>query len=383
LARSKGKTPYIYIDSLPALNEALARLRDAPVLAVDTESDSLYAYFEKVCLIQFSVPGVDYLIDPLAVDATNLGEFFAEARYEKVFHAAEYDIICLKRDYGFTFVNLFDTMLAARVLGWKCYGLGPILQDRFEVHLNKRMQRYNWGTRPLSEEALDYARLDTHFLLPLREVQLAELQVQNRLIEARQAFQRQARAEPTPRVFNPDDFWRIRGARELLPFEQAVLRQLYILRDRHARRLNRPPFKVISDATLIRLAQECPAERRSLGRVKGLSHYMRQHAGDELLEAIGTGLKAPYPVYPRNQRNHRDEATLARYEALRSWRKKMAAARGVELDVILSNSTLMALAKQYPRTAEAMAQVEALDEWQRGMYGEELLRVLNNRSAPD
>jgi ribonuclease D len=380
LPYSKTETPYVWIDTPLALNEMLVSLRDSPTLAVDTESDSLYVYFEKVCLIQFSIPGVDYLVDPLAVDVTPIGEIFADASCEKIFHAAEYDILCLKRDYGFTFVNLFDTMIAARVLGWKRYGLGAILRDRFNVRPDKRMQRYNWGIRPLPEEALNYARLDTHFLLPLRELQVAELQVRNRLIEAQQAFQRQTRVEPTPKVFNPNDFWRIRGARDLLPIEQAVLRQLYIFRDEHARKLNRPPFKVVNDATLVRLAQSRPTDLRSLGRIKGLSYRMRHHAGNSLLEAIAKGLKASPPSYPRNHRNHHPgEETLARYEALRAWRKDVAKARRVEPDVILPNSTLMALAKHAPRTAKALAEVEGLDDWQRQTYGKDLLHVLQDQ----
>jgi len=306
-----------------------------------------------------------------------LGELFADPACEKVFHAAQYDIVCLKRDYGFTFLNLFDTMIAARVLGWKRYGLGSILEDQFGVRLDKRMQRYNWGTRPLSREALHYARLDTHYLLPLREMQLAELQARNRVVEARQAFQRQTHIEPTPKVFDPGEFWRISGARDLLPVEQAVLRQLYIFRDEYARKLDRPPFKVINDATLVRLAQVRPTDWRSLAQVKGLSHPMRHQAGERLLRVIAEGLKSPVPSYPRNQHHRPDDETLARYEALRAWRKRTAEARSVEPDVILPNSTLMLLARHAPRTAKALAEVKALDEWQRRAYGDDLLRVLN------
>lgn len=359
----------------------LASLRDSPVIAVDTESDSLYVYFEKVCLLQFSVSGVDYLVDPLAVDVTTLGDLFADERYAKVFHAAEYDILCLKRDYGFAFANLFDTMIAARVLGWKRYGLGPILADRFNVRLNKRMQRYNWGIRPLPNEALNYARLDTHFLLSLREMQLTELQAKKRLVEARRAFQRQTQVEPTPKVFSPDDFWRIRGARDLLPIEQAILRQLYMFRDCRARRLNRPPFKVINDATLIRLAQIRPADRRSLAQVKGLSYRMSHHEGGGLLKAIAKGLESPPPTYPRNHHRHPGDETLARYEALRAWRKRVAEARKVEPDVILPNHALKVLAKEAPHTVEALADIEALDDWQRQTYADELLRVLRSQPA--
>jgi ribonuclease D len=358
----------------------LANLRDSPAVAVDTESDSLYVYHEKVCLIQFSIPDVDYLVDPLAVDVSVLGGLFADQRCQKVFHAAQYDIVCLKRDYGFTFLNLFDTMLAARVLGWKRYGLGTILGDHFGVQLDKRMQRHNWGTRPLSKKAMNYARLDTHFLLRLRDMQIAELRAKGRFEEAQQAFERQTRVEPTSKEFDPDDFWRISGARELLPVEQAVLRRLFVFRDQYARKLDRPPFKVMNDATLVRLARARPADRRSLSQVKGLSHHMRHRAGDKLLHVIAEGLKAPSPSYPRNQHHRPDDETLTRYEALRAWRKRTAEARSVEPDVILPNSTLMALAKRAPRTAQALAEVKVLDDWQRRTYGDQLLRVLKDQS---
>lgn len=380
LRGSRIDTTYVWVDSESTLKEMFAKLRDSPIAAVDTESDSLYVYHEKVCLIQFSIPNVDYLVDPLAVDVSILGKLFADERHEKVFHAAQYDIVCLKRDYGFTFLNLFDTMLAARVLGWKRYGLGTILGDHFDVQLDKRMQRYNWGTRPLSKKAMNYARLDTHFLLPLRDMQIAELSAKGRLDEARQAFRRQTRVEPTPKVFDPNDFWRLTGVRELSPLEQAVLHHLFIFRDQHARKLDRPPFKVMNNATLIRLAQARPTDRRALAQVKGLSHYMRHRAADKLLNVIAEGLRAPPPSYPRNQHQRPDDETLARYEALRAWRKRTAEARNVEPDVILPNSTLMVLAKRAPRTAQSLAKIKALDAWQRDAYGEDLLRVLNHQS---
>jgi ribonuclease D len=241
------------------------------------------------------------------------------------------------------------------------------------------MQRYNWGSRPLSKKALDYARLDTHYLLAIRKIQINELRAKNRFDEAQQAFQRLPQIEPASKAFKPDDFWRIRGARDLLPVEQAVLRQLYIYRDQYARTLNRPPFKVIDNATLIRLAQARPTDLRSLAQIKGLSHRMRRHAGERLLQAIAEGLEAPTPRYRRNQQSKRpDDETLARYEALRAWRKGVAETRNVEPDVILSNGALMALARRAPSSAKALAKVDALDEWQRKTYGGEILRALNS-----
>jgi len=292
----------IFVDTSAALRRMLRRLQDSPLVAVDTESDSLYVYFEKVCLLQLSIPDVDYLVDPLRVDIAPLGVLFASPDHEKVFHAANYDILCLKRDYGFIFVNIFDTMLAARILGWKRYGLAAILQERFGVRVDKRLQRYNWGVRPLPAAALEYARLDTHYLLPLRELLIRELQAYGKLAEAQRAFAREACADPVVRGFDAEGFWRIPGVWQLDPVGQAVLRELYILRDNLAREVDWPPFKVIPNATMIQLAVTRPCTRRDLELVKGLSQHIRKRFAGKLLDAIARGGCAPVPSPSRTMR---------------------------------------------------------------------------------
>ena len=187
--------------------------------------------------------------------------FFADPSIQKVFHAAEYDFLSLKRDYGFTFANLFDTMIAARILGWSRYGLGTLLAEYFDVTMDKRFQRYNWGQRPLSQKALTYARFDTHYLLSLRDIQLTELERRHRLREAMDAFERETHVQPSPKIFDPDDFWRIKGTKDLEPQQQAVLRELYVLRDKIARRIDRPPFKVVNDSTNVPAGCRAAAEQ--------------------------------------------------------------------------------------------------------------------------
>ena len=146
-------------------------------IAVDTESNSLHAYRERVCLIQFSTPEQDYILDPLALDDLSpLASIFSNPRIQKIFHASEYDIICLRRDYGFTFSNIFDTMQAGRILGRKQAGLDRLLEDKFGIKVNKRFQKADWGVRPLSRDLLLYARLDTHYLIPLSDLLKTELE---------------------------------------------------------------------------------------------------------------------------------------------------------------------------------------------------------------
>ena len=191
-----------------------------PIVAVDTESNSLHAFQEQVCLVQFSTPQADYLVDPLAVpDLSPLAEVFASPQVEKVFHGADYDVLTLRRDFGFTFAHLFDTMIAARILGYPRVGLGALLESFFGVRLNKRFQRADWGQRPLPLALLDYARLDTRYLIPLRHRLRAELEEAGLWPLAQEDFARLAAL--TPRE-NGRASWEVKGAHLLTPRQRAA-----------------------------------------------------------------------------------------------------------------------------------------------------------------
>jgi ribonuclease D len=359
-----------------ALARTMARLQGEPAVAVDTESNSFYVYHEQVCLIQFSIPGQDFLVDPLALsDLSLLGPFFADPAIEKVFHAAEYDVMCLKRDFGFQFSNLFDTMIAARILGWRRYGLGSILEEHFGVRQDKRLQRADWGQRPLSPQQLRYAALDTHYLLPLRDLLRAGLRSRRREREAEEAFAALPALEWNKREFDPDGFWSVKGAHDLSPSGQAVLCELYVYRDEQARARNLPPFKVLSSAALVRLSERCPTTITGLRRVKGVSQVVVKRYGRGLLDAIRRGQNAP-PPQPPERPPRPENATLKRYEALRRWRKHRAEKRGVEPDVLISNDVLFELAKRAPTDLDVLAALDLLSPWKLQTYGAELVAVL-------
>jgi ribonuclease D len=368
--------PPVVVTTGPQLATLLQTFSAEPAVAVDTESNSLYAYQEQVCLIQFSIPDRDYLVDPLAgLDLSPLAQFFADPGIQKVFHAAEYDVMCLKRDFDFGFANLFDTMWAARILGWPNVGLGKVLEETFDVRTKKRYQRYNWGKRPLEPEALTYACTDTHYLLPLRQLQLDALVQQDRVEEAREAFDEIAASEPTFRSFEPQDFWRVKGARDLPKRAQAILRELCIWRDQEAHRRDRPHFKVLGDHTLIALAQASPRTEAGLIGLNGLKpHHVRRY-GAHILRAVERGMHARLPRRPARP-PRRPDAEMVRFKALRAWRMQTAENRGVESDVIVSNAALWALAEQNPRTLDALERIEELGPWKRKTYGRAILEVL-------
>ncbi|HZQ05599.1 MAG TPA: HRDC domain-containing protein [Anaerolineae bacterium] len=373
----------VLVTTMSAFEEMFAQLREQPRIAVDTEADSLYSYYEKVCLVQFSIPSRDFILDTLSVKTIEpLGELFADPTVEMVFHAAEYDILSLKRDYGFTFETIFDTMVAARVLGWKHVGLGSILEEHFGVKLDKRFQRADWGKRPLSRELIEYARDDTYYLLRLYDLQIEALKNVGRLDEARAEFERLTRVEWSEREFDPNRYWTLEGARDLDPMSLGALRELYAMREGIARKEDRPPFKVIANATLVRVARTQPRTIAELSALPGVGEWFVRRHGREALRAIERGRAYPQNRLPKPTRGASplaDPASRDRYARLKEWRKARAQARGVEPDVIVSNDALVEVARVYPQTPEALEQILALGEWKAREYGEELLRVLNGQ----
>lgn len=349
-------------------------LADQPIIAVDTESNSLFAYREQVCLIQFSTPEADYLLDPLALtDLSPLGPIFADPHVQKTFHAAEYDLLCLKRDFGFGFSNLFDTMLAARILGRKEVGLGSILEAEFGIQVDKRQQRANWGQRPLPGHLLDYASQDTHYLIPLKERLEHQLKQKGLLPLAEEDFRRVCQVEVTPEN-GKNACWRVNGVHKLSPQQVAVLQQLCVYRDEVARSRNRPLFKVISDHTLHAIASNLPSNLDELKTLPGMTNHQLSRHGKALLQAVQRGLQAE-PVHPpRNVRP--DDRFLARVEVLKQWRKLKAHELEVESDIILPRDLLHVLAARNPQEMGALSECLSDVPWRRERYGEEILKVL-------
>jgi ribonuclease D len=268
-------------------------------------------------------------------------------------------------------------MSAARALGWPHLGLGAILETHFGVKLNKKYQRADWGQRPLTPEQLDYARLDTHYLVPVREIQLKELTESDRWPEAREEFARLARVRGDPdNGPDPKAFWRVNGARDLTPAQAAVLKELFLYREQQAERIDRPPFKVMGDATLVEIARHCPRRPDDLKGLSGMTPGQIHRHAHGLLQAVQHGLSAP-PQRPPHAAREPDEIR-ERYDLLHKWRKEKAKARGVESDVILPRDTLWDLARRAPRTLAELTQIQDLGPWRRETYGEEILRVLSS-----
>jgi ribonuclease D len=285
MAAAPHPSPELVAD--PAGVRRLAEeLRAQPIVALDSESNSFHVYRERVCLIQISTPGRDYVVDTLAADAGPLGEVLCDGR-ELVLHGADYDVRCLKREYGWRFPRLFDTMVAARRLGRAGLGLSALVAEHFGVRLSKAHQRSDWGRRPLTPDQLAYAALDTHYLLPLHALLAAELGARGAEPAARAEFARIASAAPHERVFDPEAWRRLRGARALDPAGAALLGALWIVREERARELDRPPFKVLAEQAMLDIATRRPRTVEELGRITGVTPSVLRRMGDAILAAVG------------------------------------------------------------------------------------------------
>lgn len=358
------------------LEEMCVEFAKSPRLAFDTESNGFYAYKEKVCLIQISTPADDYIVDPIAIpDISALGPLFADPGIEKLFHAGEYDVLCLKRDYGFTFANLYDTMIAARILGIKELGLAAAIERQFGIVISKKLQRADWGKRPLTHEMIRYAQGDTHYLMRVADEQKKQLQEKGRWDDAVEAFRELGKLEPNIKTFDPEGYWKLVGRNEIGDRAMAALKEVWLYRERQAESRDRAPFRVMPEDLMVRIAEAMPETKEALAEVKGMSPYILERFGSGLLAAVERGRHAPpvaRPPRPEKKRMNDDEWKL--FEALRAWRKERGERDQVEPVVILSTDSMRQIAAHAVRVdGDPLA---PLSELKKTRYGEDVLRVV-------
>jgi ribonuclease D len=371
--------PPVWVNSKNLLQEMVNDLVAHPSVAVDTESNSLHAFREQVCLLQFSTPNADYIVDPLEVtDLELLGSIFSNPKIEKIFHAAEYDLICLKRDFGFKFANIFDTMQAARIIGYPAVGLDRLLGDKFGIKVDKRHQKADWAARPLTEEQIHYARLDTHYLFDLRAVMEKELIESDRLHFALEDFSRACSLEEPKQKGNGASWERFSGRKDLSPRELTIISFLCKWRDHEAERLNRPPYKVVMDETFIQMAKNPPLQKVDLSAA-GLSEKQIRLWGDALLSAIRHGEQAPLVTPKRVER--KSDAVVRRLEKLKAWRKGLGQEMKVESDVILPKPYLSMLSETPPQTMEELADLMKDTPSRMERFGPQIFKILGGKNA--
>ena len=373
--------PAEWIDDRSAFENMCAELASLPIVAVDTESNSMHAYQERTCIVQITGGGRNTILDALALgDLSALGAALDRSELEVILHGGDYDITCLTRDHNFRFHRVFDTMIAATLLGIEKVGLANLVEAHFGVHLDKKHQRADWARRPLSAEQLDYLRRDTIYLPALREHLRARLAAEDLAEEADIEFARLARRRGSARQPDPEGWRRTKGAHELDGRGRAVLRRLHAWREIEAERRDLPPFKVIAPHKLIRLAGDSDAANR----LPGLSPGESSRHGASIVAAIerGAGDYAGGEVPPRRieptltaQQKSTQEIIKRRDQALRAWRRTELQGRNVPSVVVLPNPAIAWLAENAPTAIEQLTDCPDIGAKRIARYGEEILAV--------
>jgi ribonuclease D len=382
--REKAKlADYEVIDSRADLDALAQDLLGEKTLAIDTEADSFYHYYDKTCLVQIATRRQIFLIDPLALggpkELSPLAPIFAAPGICKIFHAAEYDLFVLKRDCSFEFQHLFDTMISAQLLGYPSVGLASIANRHFGVDLPKDEQRSDWSARPLSARQLAYAAADVLHLIPLAERLTRELREAKRLRWAKEEFEALTHRRWPEREFDKLGYLRIKGARKLESRSLSVLRELYLMRDARARDMDRPPFKVIGNRTLLEIAERQPRKLAELAEIKGITDLLLRRLGRDLLDAVRTGRKSdhgPIPKLPGNGRRRMDRGADRRLTALKSWRAKRAQELSMDPGVLCPNSSLEAIAFAAPESARQLKELGELKGWFAREFAAEAIEAM-------
>ena len=365
-------------------------IADTRALAVDTEGASFHRFVDRVYLLQLTArTGSGHvrsaIVDPLPItpsDLADLGAIVEDRKVEVIFHDADYDLRLLHQDYGWRVTNIFDTRIAAQLIGLKAFGLAALLEKYFGVKLDKKHQRADWSMRPLTEGMLDYAAQDTRYLLDLRDRLKDELERLGRWSWAKEEFER---LEGTQFADDGGDgaFLRLKGARDLNRRELALLRELVQWRDGVAEGLDRATFRVAGNEVLLEMARQAPQTKEALLAIKGAPRGMVESRGAEMLAAVRRGLAVPdaeLPRFPKAARWDRDpdfDDKVSRVKAVRD-----AAAARLDLDpgVLCSRDRLETIVRRAPKSVEELADVKDLRRWQIELMGEEFVSAL--RSAP-
>jgi ribonuclease D len=360
---------------------AFARAAEkAGIIAVDLEADSMFHYRERVCLVQMAAADLVVVIDPLKVpDLSELKPLFQDPGLLKVFHGADYDVRSLYRDFGITIENLFDTQLASMYLGYTETSLEAVVAQRFGVVLDKKFQKKDWSRRPLPPEMVAYAASDARYLIPLAEELIDELQAKSRLSWVREGSRllSQVRHQENHQAL----FLRFRGAGRLTPLQLAALEELLQLRDTIARQKDRPLFKIMSNAALLKIATVLPTSIKDLAACRTLSPRQIDMYGPYLVAAVERALTMPLsemPRYPRQRTPRLSPRIPRRVKVLREWRDQLAAELGLDSSLLLNKSLIREIAACKPRTVEELRNVPLIHQWQVEAFGEQIIAVLKS-----
>ena len=363
----------------------MSSIGGSKLVALDTEGASFHRFVDRIYLLQVSTRERTAIIDPLPIGVPReLGSVIEDPAVEIVFHDADYDLRLLQQDYGWQVRNVFDTRVAAQLLGIKAFGLAALLEQFFKVKLDKKHQRADWSMRPLTKDMLDYAAQDTMYLPALRDELKSQLEQKGRWTWAREEF---TRLEATK--WSQEDeaaaFMKMKGARDLSRRELALLRELVAWRNSVAAEQDRATFRVLGNEPLFEIAKTAPRDRSALSAVKGMPRGILERNSQELIDAVSRGLAVPdadLPRYPRGPRWDRDPDFDTRVSAIKTVRDAIATKLDMDTGVLFPREKMESVARANPKSVDDFATIPDLRKWQVEVLAQGFVEALRNHQRP-
>lgn len=365
---------YILVDTKKGMELVTINLSGAKSISIDTESSGYFTYYSRICLVQITVNGKNYIIDPLApLDMSLLKPIFEDEKILKIFHSATDDIKALKRDFGYNFKNIADTMYSSKLLGMEHNSLNYLVEYYHSIKLSKTEQKSNWEKRPLDKHQLQYAALDTAYLESIWEKMAKELEEAFLLDEAISEFEKMVDEVYKGRETNPEVAWH--KFPNILKFSSEQRRTIFDVlqfREEKAKKMNKAPFRVLNNETIAKIVAEPPSSEE-------IQKILGKKDGQQLLNILQTPsgpplTKADFPKVDNNI-TPSEEAKLRH---LHKWREKIMKKRGVDHSMILSNKQLLVLIRDTPSSLETLEKFHFLSKWKLQNYGPSLLKALNS-----
>jgi len=371
---------YQFVTTDKDLAQVCRKLEPCEIIGVDLEADSMHCFLEKICLIQIAGPNQAWLVDPFLInDFSPFSQILENPEIIKVFHGSDFDVRSLDRELSVEIENLFDTEIACRFLNIKARGLGALLKSYFDIDVDKKYQKVDWSRRPLKDEMIAYSVGDVATLVELHDLLKHRLEKIGRLAWAEEEFDLQARVKYESNHLRPL-FKKFKGAGKLDNRSLAVLEHLLEVRLCQAEKKDLPPFKIMSNQSIMTMVQRRPASVEAILKYRALSPKQAGMYGQLCVKAIETAIALPHrelPSYPRTRMPRKTSQVLGRIDALKKMREAASRALGMEPGFLINNNMIGAVATDKPSSQEDLLQIPGMRNWQVEALGDRIMDTLS------